>query len=43
VLDHPPVPMVAAKRVELADASLAEVIHRFATLAAAPHHDETAR
>ena len=43
VLDDPPVPMVAAKRVELEDASLAEVIHRFATLASGPRHDETAR
>jgi hypothetical protein len=42
VLDDPPVPMVAVKRVELEDASLAEVIRRFATLARAPHHDATA-
>jgi hypothetical protein len=43
VLDDPPVSMAATRRVELEDASLAEVIHRFATLARAPRHDETAR
>jgi hypothetical protein len=43
VLDDPPVSTTATLRVELEDASLAEVIHRFATLARAPHHDETAR
>jgi hypothetical protein len=36
VLDDPPVPMMMAKRAELADASLAEVIRRFATLARLP-------
>jgi hypothetical protein len=43
VLDDPPVSVAAARRVELEDASLAEVIHRFATLARAPHDDATAR
>lgn len=43
VLDDPPVSMTATRRVELEDASLAEVIHRFATLARAPRRDETAR
>jgi len=33
VLDDPPISLAATKRVELQDASLAEVIHRFATLA----------
>jgi hypothetical protein len=36
VLDDPPVPMMMAKRAELEDASLAEVIRRFATLARLP-------
>ena len=43
VLDDPPISMSVTQQVELEDASLAEVIHRFATLARAPHHDETAR
>jgi hypothetical protein len=33
VLDDPPVSLAATKRVELRDESLAEVIHRFATVA----------
>jgi len=33
VLDDPPISMAATKRVELEDASLAETIRRFATLA----------
>jgi hypothetical protein len=33
VLDDPPVSLAATKRLELKDESLAEVIHRFATLA----------
>jgi hypothetical protein len=33
VLDDPPITMTATKGVELEDASLAEVIRRFATLA----------
>jgi hypothetical protein len=39
MLDDPPISMAVAKRVELRDESLAEVIHRFAMLAKAPHHD----
>jgi hypothetical protein len=38
VLDDPPVSLVTVARPELEDASLAEVIRRFATLARAPHH-----
>jgi hypothetical protein len=33
VLDDPPISLAATKHVELEDASLAEVIRRFATLA----------
>jgi len=36
VLDDPPITMAATKRVELEDASLAEVIRRFASLAHLP-------
>jgi hypothetical protein len=36
VLDDPPITMAAPKRVELEDASLAEVIKRFASLARLP-------
>jgi len=39
VLGDPPLSLVATKRVELQDASLAEVIRRFATLARLPKHD----
>jgi hypothetical protein len=39
VLDDPPISMAATKRVELEDASLAEVIRRFATLARIPKQD----
>ncbi len=39
VLDDPPISMSATKRVELEDASLAEVIRRFATLARIPKHE----
>jgi hypothetical protein len=39
VLDDPPLSMAATKRVELEDASLAEVIRRFATLARLPKQD----
>jgi hypothetical protein len=39
VLDDPPISMAATKRVELEDASLAEVIRRFATLARVPKPD----
>jgi hypothetical protein len=39
VLDDPPISMAATKRVELEDASLAEVIRRFASLARIPKHD----
>jgi hypothetical protein len=42
VLDDPPISMASTKRVELEDASLAEVIRRFASLARIPRH-ETAR
>jgi hypothetical protein len=41
VLDDPPVSMAATRHVEIEDASLAEVIHRFATLARAPRVAET--
>jgi hypothetical protein len=37
VLDDPPLSLVASQRPELRDASLAELIKRFATLARAPH------
>jgi hypothetical protein len=37
VLDDPPLSLVASQRPELQDASLAELIKRFATLAHAPH------
>lgn len=44
VLDDPPVSLSATMRVELKDESLAEVIHRFATLARPPQpQDPTAR
>ncbi len=36
VLDDPPISLAATKRVELEDASLAEVIRRFATRARLP-------
>ncbi len=36
VLDDPPITLAATKRVELEDASLAEVIRRFASLARLP-------
>jgi hypothetical protein len=39
VLDDPPISLSASRRVEVKDASLAEVIHRFATLASPRHHD----
>jgi hypothetical protein len=39
VLEDPPVPMMMAKRPELEDASLAEVIRRFASLARLPKHE----
>ncbi len=39
VLDDPPISMAATKRVELEDASLAEVIRRFASLARVAKHD----
>jgi hypothetical protein len=38
-LDDPPISMTATKRVELEDASLANVIRRFATLARSPKPD----
>ena len=41
VLDDPPVSMTTTKRVELKDASLAEVIHQFASLARVGHQDRT--
>ena len=41
VLDDPPLSTTATRQVELEDASLAEVIHRFATLARAPRVAET--
>ena len=41
VLDDPPISMAATKRVELKDASLAEVIHQFASLARVGHHETT--
>jgi hypothetical protein len=40
VLDDPPISMSTRKRVELKDASLAEVIHQFAALARIGHHDK---
>jgi hypothetical protein len=40
--DDPPISVTAKKRVELKDASLAEVIHQFATLARVGHHETTA-
>ncbi len=43
VLDDPPISLSVTRPVELEDASLAEVIHRFATLARAPRLDQTAR
>jgi hypothetical protein len=39
VLDDPPISMTATKRVELEDASLAEAIKRFATVARLLKHD----
>jgi hypothetical protein len=39
VLDDPPISMSVTRRVELEDASLAEVIRRFASLARLPKHD----
>jgi hypothetical protein len=39
VLDDPPISMTATRRVELEDASLAEVIRHFATLARPLKHD----
>ena len=39
VLDDPPISLAATKNVELEDASLAEVIRRFATLARLPKQD----
>jgi hypothetical protein len=41
VLDDPPLPTVAAKRVELEDAPLAEAIRRFATVARGSRVDDT--
>ena len=38
-LDDPPISMTATKRVELEDASLAEAIKRFATVARLLKHD----
>ena len=38
VLDDPPISMAATRRVELEDASLAEVIRRFASLARVGKH-----
>jgi hypothetical protein len=39
VLDDPPISMSATKNVELEDASLAEVIRRFASLARLQKHE----
>jgi hypothetical protein len=39
VLDDPPISVVATKRAELADVTLAEAIRRLAVLARAPKHD----
>jgi hypothetical protein len=39
VLDDPPISMAATKRVELEDASLAELIRRFASLARLPKQE----
>jgi hypothetical protein len=39
MLGDPPISLAATRRVELQDASLAEVIRRFATLARLPKHD----
>ncbi|HEX4406149.1 MAG TPA: hypothetical protein VH560_15030 [Polyangia bacterium] len=41
VLDDPPVSIAATRPIEIEDTSLAEVIHRFATLARAPRLAET--
>jgi hypothetical protein len=38
-LDDPPISLSATRRVEVRDASLAEVIHRFAMLASPRHHE----
>ena len=38
-LDDPPISLAAHRHVELKDESLAEVIHRFATLARPALHD----
>jgi hypothetical protein len=43
VLDDPPISLSASKRMELEDASLAEVIRRFATLARIGGHENTTR
>jgi hypothetical protein len=40
--DDPPISLSATKRVELKDASLAEVIRQFATLARIGHQDKAA-
>lgn len=37
-LDDPPISLAATKRVDVKDESLAEVIHRFASLASPRHH-----
>lgn len=42
-LDDPPVSLAATRRAELQDESLAEVIHRFATLARPPQQHDPAR
>jgi hypothetical protein len=38
--DDPPISLSATKRVELKDASLAEVIHQFASLTRIGHQDK---
>ena len=43
VLDDPPISMSTTKRVELKDASLAEVIHQFASLARVGPRENTTR
>jgi hypothetical protein len=43
VLDDPPISVAATTRVELRDESLAEVIHRFASVVRAPQKADPAR